>query len=45
MQDPVYRLGVAWQNLAYNQPSHTGFWLGQGMKSAPRPVIAPADLK
>lgn len=22
MQDPVYRLGVAWQNVAYNQPAH-----------------------
>lgn len=30
MQDPVYRLGVAWQNTAYNQPPHTGFYLGAG---------------
>jgi len=28
MQDPVYRLGIAWQNVAYNQPPHTGFYLG-----------------
>lgn len=28
MQDPVYRAGVAWQNTAYNQPPHTGFYLG-----------------
>ncbi|QAY76295.1 rhamnogalacturonan lyase [Sphingosinicella sp. BN140058] len=34
MQDPVYRLGVAWQNVAYNQPPHTGYFLGTGM--APR---------
>lgn len=27
MQDPVYRLGVAWQNVAYNQPAHTGFYM------------------
>jgi rhamnogalacturonan endolyase len=28
MQAPVYRAGVAWQNTAYNQPPHTGFYLG-----------------
>lgn len=32
MQDPVYRLGVAWQNVAYNQPPHTSYFLGTGMK-------------
>ena len=32
MHDPVYRLGIAWQNVAYNQPPHTGFYLGEGMK-------------
>ncbi len=31
MHDPVYRLGVAWQNVAYNQPAHPGFYLGDGM--------------
>ncbi|MBB5747653.1 rhamnogalacturonan lyase [Brevundimonas variabilis] len=31
MSDPVYRLAVAWQNTAYNQPPHTGFYLGDGM--------------
>lgn len=28
MHDPVYRLGIAWQNVAYNQPPHLSFWLG-----------------
>jgi rhamnogalacturonan endolyase len=28
MHDPVYRLGIAWQNVAYNQPPHTSFYLG-----------------
>ncbi|WP_352301062.1 rhamnogalacturonan lyase [Kineosporia sp. NBRC 101731] len=28
MRDPVYRLGIAWQNVAYNQPPHTSFYLG-----------------
>ena len=31
MNDPVYRLGVAWQNVAYNQPAHPGFYVGEGM--------------
>lgn len=32
MHDPQYRLSVAWQNVGYNQPPHTGFFLGHGMK-------------
>jgi rhamnogalacturonan endolyase len=32
MQDRVYRLGVAWQNTAYNQPPHTSYFLGTGME-------------
>jgi rhamnogalacturonan endolyase len=31
MHDPVYRLGIAWQNVAYNQPAHTSYFLGYGM--------------
>lgn len=27
MHDRVYRLGVAWQNVAYNQPPHLGYYL------------------
>ncbi|HKB03757.1 MAG TPA: rhamnogalacturonan lyase [Gemmataceae bacterium] len=45
MHDPVYRLGVAWQNVAYNQPAHTGFFLGHGMKPAPRPSITMRPAK
>lgn len=33
MSDPVYRAAVAWQNTAYNQPPHTGFYLGEGMEA------------
>lgn len=36
MHDPQYRLSVAWQNVGYNQPSHPGFYLGEGMKTPPR---------
>jgi len=39
MHDPVYRLGVAWENVAYNQPPHTGFFLGEGMSEPPKPGI------
>ena len=28
MQDPAYRAGVAWQNTAYNQPPHLGYFPG-----------------
>ncbi|WP_275440006.1 hypothetical protein [Paenibacillus sp. ACRRY] len=40
MHDPTYRLGVAWQNVAYNQPPHTGFYLGVGMDTPPEPSIS-----
>ena len=39
MHDPQYRLSIAWQNVAYNQPPHTGFYMGEGMKNPPKPNI------
>ena len=39
MHDPQYRLSVAWQNAAYNQPPHTGYFLGAGMKPVTKPLI------
>ncbi|MDP4176799.1 MAG: dockerin type I domain-containing protein [Bacillota bacterium] len=39
MHDPTYRLGIAWQNVAYNQPPHTGFYLGTDTTSIPTPNI------
>jgi rhamnogalacturonan endolyase len=39
MQDPQYRLSIAWQNTSYNQPPHTGFYFGEGMKKMPKPNI------
>jgi fibronectin type 3 domain-containing protein len=39
MHDPVYRLGVAWQNTAYNQPPHPSFFIGAGMTPPARPNI------
>lgn len=28
MHDSQYRLGIAWQNIAYNQPPHTSYYIG-----------------
>ncbi|MDR1810643.1 MAG: hypothetical protein LBR34_09640, partial [Prevotella sp.] len=39
MHDPVYRLGIAWQNVAYNQPPHLGFYIGDGLENIPVPNI------
>lgn len=39
MHDPQYRLSIAWQNVGYNQPPHTGFYLGYGLKEIPKPEI------
>lgn len=45
MHDPQYRLSIAWQNVGYNQPPHTGFYMGYGMKSSPKPEIVLVPLK
>jgi rhamnogalacturonan endolyase len=39
MQDPQYRLSIVWQNVAYNQPPHTSFFMGQDMPQPPKPNI------
>jgi rhamnogalacturonan endolyase len=39
MHNPQYRLSIAWQNVAYNQPPHTSFFIGEGMKTPPKPNI------
>ncbi|KAB8139629.1 rhamnogalacturonan lyase [Chloroflexia bacterium SDU3-3] len=39
MHDPQYRVAIAWQNTAYNQPPHPSFFLGNGMATPPQPVI------
>jgi len=39
MNDPIYRLAIAWQNIVYNQPPHLGFFLGNGVEKAPKPNI------
>lgn len=39
MHDPQYRLAIATENVAYNQPPHTSFFLGTDMKKVPKPNI------
>jgi len=39
MHDPIYRLSVAWQNVAYNQPTQPGFYFGEGMATPRSPNI------
>lgn len=33
MHDHVYRMGIAWQNVAYNQPPHLGYYLPESIKT------------
>ena len=32
MHNPQYRLSIAWQNVGYNQPPYTDYFLGDGMQ-------------
>jgi rhamnogalacturonan endolyase len=39
MHDTQYRVAIAWQNSAYNQPPHPSFYLGTDMKTPKQPNI------
>lgn len=39
VHDIQYREALAWQNTAYNQPPHPGFFLGDGMTTPPAPDL------
>jgi hypothetical protein len=39
LHDTQYRTALAWQNTAYNQPPHPGFFIGAGMPTPPRPTV------
>ncbi len=39
LHDPQYRVALAWQNTAYNQPPHPGFFVGANMATPPTPNI------
>ncbi len=36
LQDPVYRISIATQNVAYNQPTQPGFYFGADLKKSGR---------
>ncbi|HEY7089844.1 MAG TPA: rhamnogalacturonan lyase, partial [Tepidisphaeraceae bacterium] len=40
MHDPEYRLSIAWQNVAYNQPPHVSFYCGEQEMTIPPPKPA-----
>jgi rhamnogalacturonan endolyase len=43
MHDHIYRMGIAWQNVGYNQPPHLGFFIGCGLDGVPVPnIFAPS---
>ncbi|WP_051313015.1 Ig-like domain-containing protein [Sporocytophaga myxococcoides] len=39
VHDPQYRVALAWQNGAYNQPPHVSFFLGDQMEEPAKPNI------
>ncbi len=39
MHDSQYRLSIAWQNVAYNQPPWPSFFIGHAMKAPPKANI------
>ncbi|MEW1720345.1 rhamnogalacturonan lyase [Streptomyces sp. NPDC093109] len=39
LHDRQYRTALAWQNTAYNQPPHPGFFIGDNMPTPPRPAL------
>lgn len=45
MHNPQYRLSIAWQNVAYNQPPHVSYYLGDGMKTPAKPNIIISTKK
>jgi rhamnogalacturonan endolyase len=40
LQDPVYRMGIVYQNVAYNQPAHTGFYFGSDLEN----IFVPTQI-
>lgn len=43
MHDTQYRVAIAWQNSAYNQPPHPSFYLGVDMAAQTQPNIATTN--
>ncbi|MFK0002412.1 rhamnogalacturonan lyase [Paenarthrobacter sp. NPDC090522] len=45
MHDTVYRTAVARENVAYNQPPHPSFFIGEGMKTPAAPAVVYTGKK
>ncbi|SUI96666.1 Rhamnogalacturonan endolyase yesW precursor [Sphingobacterium spiritivorum] len=48
MHDPQYRLSIAWQNVGYNQPPHTSYFVGKDMTPIRQPnitIVKPVQPK
>ncbi|MGQ7946445.1 rhamnogalacturonan lyase [Flavobacterium sp. WC2509] len=45
MHDTQYRVAIAWQNSAYNQPPHPSFYLGVDMAPQTKPNVVVAGKK
>ena len=45
MHNAQYRLSIAWQNVAYNQPPHTSFYMDEEMPEVPQPNIIVVKRK
>lgn len=41
LHDPIYRISIATQNVAYNQPTHTGFYIGSDVQGEFRGTYIP----
>ncbi|CAD0219637.1 rhamnogalacturonan lyase [Chryseobacterium sp. JV274] len=39
MHNPQYRLSIVWQNVGYNQPPHTDYYLDESVSKVPSPNI------
>ncbi|ALR30086.1 hypothetical protein ATE47_05920 [Chryseobacterium sp. IHB B 17019] len=42
MHNPQYRLSIVWQNVGYNQPPHTDYYLDESVSKIPAPNIHTA---
>jgi rhamnogalacturonan endolyase len=43
MHDSQYRVAIAWQNSAYNQPPYPSYFLGDGMKAPVVPKVVARE--
>jgi len=44
MHNPQYRLSIVWQNVGYNQPPHTDYYLDESIKEMPKPNVVTTKV-